>query len=91
MKEACLTGPNNFGTALHRYLAYPMKCGVTGTPYTVYCYMGKQVRDNSNNSGPVLVFYQFCRTRVRARSTTAASSLFCPARRCINHRNCHDW
>jgi CDP-paratose 2-epimerase len=54
-----LTGPNNFGTVPHRYLAYPMKCGVTGTPYTVYCYMGKQVRDNSNNSGPVLVFTSF--------------------------------
>ena len=59
MKEARLTGPNNFGIALHSYLAYPMKCGVTGTPYTVYCYMGKQVRDDSDSSGHVLAFTSF--------------------------------
>ena len=86
-----MTGPNNFGIALHRYLAYPMKCGVTGTPYTVYCYMGKQVRDNSASSGLVLAFTSFAAPRVRARSTTAASPLSCPARRSVNYRNCHDW
>jgi hypothetical protein len=37
MKEARLTDPNNIGIALHRYLAYPMKCGVIGTRYTAYC------------------------------------------------------
>jgi hypothetical protein len=59
MKEARLTGPNNFSIALHRYLAYPMKCGVTGTPYTVHCYMGKQVCDNSYSSGLALAFTSF--------------------------------
>ena len=42
----CITGPVHAGAELHGFLAYLMKATVTGTPYTVYGYGGKQVRDN---------------------------------------------
>jgi len=42
----CITGPSHAGAMLHGFLAYLMKCTVTGAPYTVFGYRGKQVRDN---------------------------------------------
>ena len=33
-RGGCLTGPAHSGTELHGFLAYLMKCAVTGTPYT---------------------------------------------------------
>jgi CDP-paratose 2-epimerase len=46
MRGGCLTGPNHAGVELHGFLSYLVKCNVTGHPYTVYGYKGKQVRDN---------------------------------------------
>ena len=34
------------GAQLHGFLSYLMRCAVTGEPYTVFGYGGKQVRDN---------------------------------------------
>ncbi len=45
-RGGCLTGPNHSGTKLHGFLAYLLKCTVTGEPYQVFGYKGKQVRDN---------------------------------------------
>ena len=45
-RGGCLTGGGHSGTELHGFLAYLMKCTVTGRPYTVFGYKGKQVRDN---------------------------------------------
>ena len=45
-RGGCLTGPQHAGAQLHGFLAYLMKCTVTGEPYTVFGYGGKQVRDN---------------------------------------------
>lgn len=45
-RGGCLTGPQHSGTKLHGFLAYLMKCCVTQTPYQVFGYKGKQVRDN---------------------------------------------
>src|SRR5262249_49948109 len=45
-RAGCLTGPGHAGTELHGFLAYLMKCTVAGTPYRVFGYEGKQVRDN---------------------------------------------
>lgn len=45
-RGGCLTGPQHAGAQLHGFLAYLMMCTVTGTPYTVNGYGGKQVRDN---------------------------------------------
>jgi CDP-paratose 2-epimerase len=46
----CISGPSHAGAQLHGFLAYLMRCTVTGTPYTVFGYGGKQVRDNIHGS-----------------------------------------
>ena len=56
MRGGCLTGPSHSGTQLHGFLAYLMKCTVTGTPYTVFGYKGKQVRDNIHSADLVAAF-----------------------------------
>ena len=58
-RGGCLTGPNHSGTQLHGFLAYLMKCAVMGTPYTVYGYQGKQVRDNIHSADLIQAFYEF--------------------------------
>lgn len=58
-RGGCLTGPNHSGTQLHGFLAYLMKCTVTGTPYTVYGYKGKQVRDNIHSADLIQAFFEF--------------------------------
>ncbi len=45
-RGGCLTGPGHSGAELHGFLSYLVKCAVTGRPYTVFGYKGKQVRDN---------------------------------------------
>jgi CDP-paratose 2-epimerase len=45
-RGGCLTGPSHSGVELHGFLSYLVKVAVTGQPYTVYGYKGKQVRDN---------------------------------------------
>ena len=45
-RGGCLTGPQHAGAQLHGFLAYLMKCTVSGNAYTVFGYKGKQVRDN---------------------------------------------
>ncbi len=45
-RGGCLTGPAHAGAELHGFLAYLVKCAVTDSPYTVFGYKGKQVRDN---------------------------------------------
>jgi CDP-paratose 2-epimerase len=56
-RGGCLTGPNHAGTQLHGFLAYLMKCAMTGTPYKVLGYKGKQVRDNIHSSDLIDAFY----------------------------------
>ncbi|MDY6802778.1 MAG: NAD-dependent epimerase/dehydratase family protein, partial [Cyanobacteriota bacterium] len=58
-RGGCLTGPNHSGTQLHGFLAYLMKCTVTGKPYTIYGYKGKQVRDNIHSEDLIKAFYEF--------------------------------
>jgi CDP-paratose 2-epimerase len=60
-RGGCLTGPNHAGAQLHGFLAYLMKCTVTGEPYTVFGYGGKQVRDNIHSSDLVRAFSEFHR------------------------------
>ena len=61
-RGGCLTGPQHAGAKLHGFLAYLMKCVVTGTRYTVYGYEGKQVRDNIAASDLVEAFLEFHRS-----------------------------
>jgi CDP-paratose 2-epimerase len=58
-RGGCLTGPHHSGTQLHGFLAYLMKCAATGTPYTVYGYKGKQVRDNIHSADLIGAFAAF--------------------------------
>jgi CDP-paratose 2-epimerase len=64
MKTACfrggtLTGPAHSAAELHGFLAYLMQCATTGTPYTVFGYKGKQVRDALHSSDLVAAFHEF--------------------------------
>lgn len=58
-RGGCLTGPAHAGTELHGFLAYLMKCTVTGFPYRVFGYKGKQVRDNIHSYDLVNAFWEF--------------------------------
>ena len=58
-RGGCLTGPNHAGAQLHGFLAYLMKCTVTGDPYTVFGYGGKQVRDNIHSADLVGAFLAY--------------------------------
>ncbi len=60
-RGGCLTGPGHSGAQLHGFLAYLVKCNVTGTPYTVFGYKGKQVRDNIHARDLVEAFWCFFR------------------------------
>jgi CDP-paratose 2-epimerase len=58
-RGGCLTGPAHSGAELHGFLAYLVKCVVTGKPYTIFGYKGKQVRDNIHSYDLVNAFWHF--------------------------------
>ena len=58
-RGGCLTGPAHAGTELHGFLSYLMKCTVSGRPYRVFGYNGKQVRDNIHSFDLVEAFAAF--------------------------------
>ncbi len=58
-RAGCLTGPRHAGAELHGFLSYLMKCCLTGDPYTIYGYKGKQVRDNLHSFDLVNAFDHF--------------------------------
>lgn len=58
-RGGCLTGPAHAGTELHGFLAYLMRCTVQDTPYRVFGYKGKQVRDNIHSHDLVEAFWHF--------------------------------
>jgi CDP-paratose 2-epimerase len=58
-RGGCLTGPNHSGTQLHGFLAYLMKCAVTETPYRIFGYKRKQVRDNIHSADLIRAFHEF--------------------------------
>ena len=78
MRTACfrggtLTGPGHSATELHGFLAYVMRCAMTGTPvHACFGYKGKQVRDAIHSQRP------------RSRPSTRSSST--PRRRGLQHR-----
>ncbi len=55
----CITGAGQAGAMLHGFLSYLVKCAVTGEPYTVIGYKGKQVRDNIHSWDLVNAFWHF--------------------------------
>jgi CDP-paratose 2-epimerase len=60
-RGGCLTGPAHAGTELHGFLSYLMICAVSGRPYRVLGYKGKQVRDNIHSFDLVEAFVEFIR------------------------------
>jgi len=58
-RGGCLTGPAQAGTELHGFLSYLMIRTVTGRPYRVFGYKGKQVRDNIHSHDLVSAFASF--------------------------------
>lgn len=61
-RGGCLTGPAHAGTELHGFLSYLMICTVTGRPYRVFGYKGKQVRDNIHSCDLVESFVEYVRS-----------------------------
>jgi CDP-paratose 2-epimerase len=53
-----LTGPAHSATELHGFLGYLMRCAMTGTPYTVFGYKGKQVRDAIHSFDLIAAFME---------------------------------
>jgi CDP-paratose 2-epimerase len=58
-RGGCLTGPSHAGAQLHGFLSYLMKCAVSGRPYTIFGYDGKQVRDNIHSADVFKAFWLF--------------------------------
>jgi CDP-paratose 2-epimerase len=66
LRTACfrggtLTGPQHSAAELHGFLAYVMRCVMTGRPYTIYGYKGKQVRDAIHSEDLIRAFDAFFR------------------------------
>jgi CDP-paratose 2-epimerase len=67
LRTACfrggtLTGPNHAAAELHGFLAYVVRCAMTRTPYTIFGYRGKQVRDAIHSSDLINAFDAFYRS-----------------------------
>lgn len=60
-RGGCLTGPAHSGAELHGFLAYLVRCAVTGKAYTIFGYKGKQVRDNIHSNDLVKCFWHYYR------------------------------
>lgn len=63
MPTACfrggtLTGPQHSATELHGFLAYVMRCAISGDHYRIYGYKGKQVRDAIHSADLIRAFHQ---------------------------------
>ena len=58
-RGGCLTGPQHAAVEWHGYLAYIVHCAITGRPYTIYGYKGKQVRDQIHTRDVARLFLEF--------------------------------
>jgi CDP-paratose 2-epimerase len=58
-RGGCLTGASHSGVELHGFLSYLVNVAVTGKPYTIFGYKGKQVRDQIECSDVVKAFEAF--------------------------------
>ena len=59
LRAGCLTGSNHKGVELHGFLSWLVKCNLNKTPYTIFGYQGKQVRDNLHADDVAEFIYQF--------------------------------
>ncbi len=58
-RGGCLTGPSHSGVELHGFLSYLVKVAIAGGTYSVFGYMGKQVRDNIHSHDVVQAIEEF--------------------------------
>jgi CDP-paratose 2-epimerase len=58
-RAGCLTGGAHSGTEMHGFLSYLIKCAMTGRPYTIFGYKGKQVRDELHCADLVDAFWHY--------------------------------
>lgn len=58
-RGGCLTGASHSGVELHGFLSYLVHVAVSGKPYRVFGYKGKQVRDQIECSDVVKAFEAF--------------------------------
>lgn len=58
-RGGCLTGPMHSGVELHGFLSYLVHVAVTGRPYTIFGYKGKQVRDQIHSHDVIAAFEAF--------------------------------
>jgi CDP-paratose 2-epimerase len=58
-RAGCLTGPAHSSVELHGFLQYLIKVAVSGQPYVIYGYKGKQVRDQLHSYDVVRAFDEF--------------------------------
>ena len=77
LRGGCLTGPNHSGAQLHGFLSYLMRCVIEGTPYTVFGYKGKQVRDNIHSHDYVAAVDQFYRAPRMGEVYNIGGGRFC--------------
>jgi CDP-paratose 2-epimerase len=75
-RGGCLTGPNHSGAQLHGFLAYLMKCALTGEQYTVFGYKGKQVRDNIHSYDLINMFWHFYQNPKKGEVYNAGGSRY---------------
>jgi len=54
-----LSGSRQSGVQLHGFLTYLIKCVMTGTPYNIFGYKGKQVRDVIHAHDVITAFHAF--------------------------------
>ncbi len=57
-RAGCITGSAHRGVEKHGFLAYLIKCAQNQSPYTIYGYQGKQVRDNIHAYDLARAFWQ---------------------------------
>jgi len=70
MKTVCfrggvLSGAKQSGVQLHGFTNYLVKCVMTGAPYTIFGYKGKQVRDVIHSSDVIAAFDAFFKRPLR--------------------------
>ena len=85
-RGGCLTGPSHSGVELHGFMSYLVHVAVTGRPYSIFGYKGKQVRDQIHSVDVVRAFDAFAAAprpgevyNLGGGPTNAASVLECIA------------
>ena len=78
MPTACfrggtLTGPSHSAAELHGFLAYLVRCALSGRHYSVFGYQGKQVRDVIHAHDLVAALLAFVDAPRSGRCTTSAA------------------